>query len=587
MRRTSNTYLRILVGLAVAVALAISSKSAWAFTVEKGRAEVIPWSGYWWPIRKGRILQPLSKYDQITGKQSAAWEKQKRPPGPEVPHWFGYCHAWASSSVMEFEPRQIQSAQTQRGQQLKLGVGDQKGLLAVCHFRDAANSHGDRFGDGIGSEDKQDLAPDVLWRLLKLYLQQNGVPLILDVEAGPEVWNYPVYAYEIRYAPQGNSGLQYARLTLWMADDAVPPDYRGVKTRRQTYNFTFQLRGSSVVMGSGRWVGRNQDDHPDFAWYPYLAVAENPEVEYDTVQQLVSSSPRPNVGRPDQPTDPTPVEPTPVEPAPVEPPRPETPPVEQPERPNTTPETDTPVAISPSPQPDAIVISPMELVALIAEKTSSFEFDATVDRFDGATYHMGEKFFVRFSTGKPGYLYLIQIDPKGAPSLLYPTRGENNRIAPGQPMTIPSADPKAGFPVTGPVGTTRIKALVTSRPLEFSGALIGLQQQQEPKPGEKGSRAIYPVPFRWHPTQRQQVQQLLSQQQGELTTQAAETDDPKALLGPFAQDEVAFYVDRPKVEQKQRPAGSQQQRLQQAPRQSLQKTPQKQRPRQMPLQQVQ
>ena len=33
----------------------------------------------------------------------------------------------------------------------------------------------------------------VLWRLLKLHVKEQGVPLILDVEAGAEVWNYPVY----------------------------------------------------------------------------------------------------------------------------------------------------------------------------------------------------------------------------------------------------------------------------------------------------------------------------------------------------------------------------------------------------------
>ena len=60
-----------------------------------------------------------------------------------------------------------------------------------------------------------------------------------------------------------------AQLTLLMADDAVPPAFRGTKVAKQTYLFTFQMRGGRVVTGSGKWIGRSAQDHPDFAWYPF------------------------------------------------------------------------------------------------------------------------------------------------------------------------------------------------------------------------------------------------------------------------------------------------------------------------------
>ena len=222
----------------------------------------------------------------------------------------------------------------------------------------------------------------------------------------------------------------------------------------------------------------------------------------------------------------------------------------------------------------------MELVALIANRTSSFEFDATTDRFDGASYKPGEVFFMRVKSECPGYLYLLQVDSTGTPAILYPMAGEDNRIPGGKLIEIKPNVAAAGFPVVGPAGIVRVKAVVTSRPLAFSGSLASMQNQQQ-------QTQAHPVQFRWHPTQRQQIKELLSQKQQQTNAQQLGCRKPQDLLGPFAQDEVAFYVDRPKVGQKQRPVGSQQQRLQQTPRQSLQKMPQKQRSRQMPLQQVQ
>ena len=56
---------------------------------ERGKASALPWSGYWWPTREGKLLRPLGKYDQITGHGAAEWEKTHHPPGPDVPEWFG------------------------------------------------------------------------------------------------------------------------------------------------------------------------------------------------------------------------------------------------------------------------------------------------------------------------------------------------------------------------------------------------------------------------------------------------------------------------------------------------------------------
>ncbi len=532
---------------------------------ERGIAKVKPWSGYWWPIREGRLLVPLGKYDRLTGHLAAVWEKQQNPPGPSVPQWFGYCHAWSAASVLEREPgkeRVFRLASSRLG----LDVGDQKGLLTACHTEDLANSWGDRFGDGEGSENPKDLRPDRLWRLLKLHLGQQGVPLVLDVEAGKEVWNYPIYQYDLKYRPvQG--GRYLAHLTLLMADDAVPPAYRGTKVRKQTYQFTFKMRGNSVISGSGEWTGRSKKDHPDFAWYPYKAVAQNPEVKYPKVQKLVSaeqSQPTPPVTPPTEPTAPPTPPVTPTTP-PVTPPTQPTEPVVPPTQPNTppNPEPTAPTGTTQTQAAGPTVLSPIELVALIANKTSSFEFDATIDKFDGASYKPGETFFMRVKSEKPGYLYVLQVDSTGTPSLLYPTVGEDNRIPGGKMVEVKPNGAAGGFPIIGPAGVVRVKAIVTSRPLAFSGSLEALQQSQQQtqrqvsqsdqRPNRQQAttrkqqqRRFRPVRFRWHPTQRQQIKQLLTQDQQQTNAEQLGCRKPQELIGPFAQDMTTFYIDAAK-----------------------------------------
>lgn len=97
---------------------------------EQGRAETIPWSGYWWPIHEGLLLRPLAQYDRLTGLAAAAWERKHHPPNPETPHWHGYCHAWAAGSVMEPEPGSIRTFRLGR---VELGIGD-----AASHARGIA-----------------------------------------------------------------------------------------------------------------------------------------------------------------------------------------------------------------------------------------------------------------------------------------------------------------------------------------------------------------------------------------------------------------------------------------------------------------
>ncbi len=517
-----------ILGLVVAVLLCVPVAEAGS---EQGISDHVPWSGYWWPVAKGELLIPLGKYDDLTGSAAAQWERSTHPPGPNNPDWHGYCHGWAASTILEKEPRAPRrAAALQGGRNIVLSVGDQKGLLAASHTHDLTNQFGDRFGDGQGNEDYHDPDPCTLWEILRTFIKEQRVPLVIDLDASAEVWNYPVYAYRVDYWPTGGLGQQMAQLALWAADDAVPPDYVGLSMHYQTYTFTFQVYNGSILMGSGRWVGQSEQNHPDYAWYPYIVIPENPYLDYNRVKQLVgpgsssadSGSSATSGARPNEVSESS----TDV-------------------RPNAIPGAASgavPGIFGPdggAVPGNVALLSPLQVVAAIAEQTSSFGLDVTVDRFDGGQYAVGDRLQVRGSSQQAGHLYIFDLDSQAELTLLFPSPGQDNRIAAGERFAVPSGEGKAVLRAQQPFGVHRIKAVVTDRPL----LMTGLVWQGPPQQPEVQSE-YRPGRFRWYPSQRRVALTLLKQYQQQRQLSASDLDGVKIpdLLGSFAQDEVAYYV---------------------------------------------
>lgn len=509
--------------LLVLLTVAISAQSVSA-VVEEAVAKHIPWSGYWWPVAKGELLGPLEKYDAVSGKRAQWWELENKPPGPHVPPWHGYCHGWSAAAVLEREPTMHQLGRSDAGQgPVVLSIGDQKGWYSASHAFDVANYYGDRYGDGEGSEDIQDMAPDMLWQLLKMFIKEHGVPMVMDLDAGEQVWNYPVFAYRIEYHPNpmGN-GWYDGYLQLCAADDAVPPDFVGTVPHLQTYTFVFQMRGGAVVLGSGRWTGFSVMNHPDFAWYPYVAMPENPEIQYEKVKSLV------NAGVSTATTANRRLD------------------AWLGYRRNSAGESDNDTR---APLP----VGPMQLVAAIANKTSDFGLDARLTEFGKVQYRVAEPYAVSGSSEEDGYLYVLHVSPEGELSLLNPSPGGDNRVSAGVPFQAPG--PPAGhYLTTGPFGNHRIKVLVTGRPLSLTGLdrsaaanPIGkARAKTDGKPaGPTGdSSPRHGLGFRFFPTQHKQVKSLLADYVYDKSLGDGQINriDANRVLGKFAQDEITFYV---------------------------------------------
>lgn len=95
----------------------------------------------------------------------------------------------------------------------------------------------------------------------------------------------------------------------------------------------------------------------------------------------------------------------------------------------------------------------------------------------GNTFVQCENFVFEVRLLKPGYLMLLDLDPQGGLTLLYPTRpSERKIVASGAAKAIPGADPKDHILVTAPFGSDQVTVLAFEQPQPFLDDLNGAER---------------------------------------------------------------------------------------------------------------
>ncbi len=509
---------RLFAASAFAVGALLTCASGYAADAyhESGRADG-GWSAYSWPMTKadqpGELFERLKKYDAATGKKAEEWQR-KNHFGSDILGWWGYCHGFAASAIMESEPT---GSVEYMGQTFT--VGDQKALLALSHAGDIVNMFGQRYNDGDEESKFKDISPAMLLSKLRLFLQKNKAPLAVDLKTGAEVENVPVVAYEATYTIDGD--VCNGKLKLTMAKATDDKDYVGVKTYDREYEFQITVVDGLLALDQSKWIGKSEKDHPDFAWYPFVIRPESPEIDYNIVRQICNAKPV------------------------------------------------TPPFIPPTPQYPEVVLGDAALdlptaFELLRDKKADWTFDVSVDQFDGGYYPIGGEYAVTGRSQNSGYLYLVgyYVDVEKGPTVY--TVETND----GKGFEV-EADKNFKIEMTAALenrGEYRIRALVTAKPLTISlpeRAQAQTQAQEASKtlipPGLRGANNVQQqqAPTQPQQAQDQQQQTPVQQQQSPIqqqmqvqaqseTLQASPNDALASALveatGGFSQDQVAFVV---------------------------------------------
>jgi len=253
--------------------------SADAYT-DSAEADIIPWSGYWWPTSSGGLATglryrghpaPIEKYELLKDGRypgvATTWEMQNHYD-PTAPGWYGLCHAWASAAVMEdidFKPSSYEN--------ILFYVGDKKGLISACHGSDLKEL-------ASGS------AVEVFHQWLLYYIKDNGLAFVADLAPSEEFWSYPIYKYSMEITESGSR--QSVSCRIWYASDFVDPDFQGTEPLSEFYTYELYLDGDGEVTG-GAWTGTSAYNHPGFMWRPIAQVSTNPHLDYGIIKEIAET----------------------------------------------------------------------------------------------------------------------------------------------------------------------------------------------------------------------------------------------------------------------------------------------------------
>ena len=243
-------------------------------------ADYIPWSGYWWPFVLGGLVtgldyrghpSPLEKYDYVTtGTYSGPATRYGSTHyyDKDALSWEGMCFCWAAASILEEEPvhKGIYEGTT-------FLVGDKKGLLTVAYDRTLYNRY------SISN-------PVDFHRLLGDFIHYEKTPIIMDLGTEGEIWNYPVFKYEMGYTQDSN--IRHYTTKIYYVSDAVRPDYVGARVYNSTYYYYFEIDGEGNITESG-WEGDSIDHPPKKASEPFGTEPRNPGINYAQVKRIVTT----------------------------------------------------------------------------------------------------------------------------------------------------------------------------------------------------------------------------------------------------------------------------------------------------------
>ncbi|KAG3215775.1 hypothetical protein PC129_g13350 [Phytophthora cactorum] len=244
-----------------------------------------------------------------------------------IPSWYGLCHAWAPAALLEQEPKCNVELNG-----VNFHVFDIKALLTEVY--DGAEIStvftGARFNGPDNAADvdqfgrftkpaRRDLGAGFFHIAISNIMGKHKTSFIMDVAADSEVWNQPVWSYNVQTMEivdtteackkyfgttsyPFNSGmvhLAYVKTTVTWAVEAyidgslVSTGKMGQFAVSNDYEYLLELDADSNIIG-GEWVGDSMVDHPDFLWLPTgkpdISTVTSVGLSYADVQELLELS---------------------------------------------------------------------------------------------------------------------------------------------------------------------------------------------------------------------------------------------------------------------------------------------------------
>jgi subtilisin-like proprotein convertase family protein len=239
-----------------------------------------------------------------------------------VEFWWGVCHAWTPSAILEPEPI---NPVTHNGQTFY--PSDIKALMMIAYDSSSALMLGgrcnakdvtrDEFGRSTSAE-CQDVNAGAFHVVITNLLGLQRRALAEDRTYDYQVWNQPMRSYEITtlntgltaaqaMTALGRTGATYAynadarsfaevRMSARYITEASPSEAPRIPqidryTRTDRYHYILELDANGNIIG-GEWGPTSQSNHPDFLWLPTGHGTSFRNLTYANVRMLLDMSRR-------------------------------------------------------------------------------------------------------------------------------------------------------------------------------------------------------------------------------------------------------------------------------------------------------
>lgn len=270
--------------------------------------ERMPWSGGYYPESDGGTdavvvgnKSPLAKYDEAFHRgqnKASAWEREKHTNGPT---WAGHCNGFAAAATRH--PKEPARSVSQNG--VVFAPQDIKALLAEVYmsadYEFLGGNRCDRKGEAPADrvlnpgssadvtvmDACEDINPGTLHAAIANWIGRIRYPLVMDSSSGEEVWNYPLFKYQVlrkdlipeslaRQYVAGSGGeyvwnplaVKFALIQMRLTyAEALRREVLGQLYRKDMdLTYVLELNNEGDILG-GEWVGAaSRRSHPDFLW---------------------------------------------------------------------------------------------------------------------------------------------------------------------------------------------------------------------------------------------------------------------------------------------------------------------------------
>jgi hypothetical protein len=237
----------------------------------------IPWSGHDYPDSAGGTIEVMRKYDRAfhggrllaTAFEQMDTTSQKertvvrgrllgilRFSAERTPSWHGHCNGWASAAIRHAEP---QDSVVRNG--VVFTPADIKGLLAEIYMYNHS--------EFLGGVDPA-INPGTFHAVIANWVGRGSHPVAVDTAVGPEVFNYPIYAYTSASARRSDTTVEVKTNIAYTLSTNREYDRSQHRHRVMHFHYVLELDQRGEILGGQYYPG---SDRVDMLWVPLHAAA--------------------------------------------------------------------------------------------------------------------------------------------------------------------------------------------------------------------------------------------------------------------------------------------------------------------------